>query len=335
MKNPAARLVWSSIKFLVAFNISASFAGELSEALRWWEPPQAFLCAATTGDFPSKFSSSDPSNCDDGDMTLFNGLLCQAGDQRGCDAVRLAQGADGRWWRSPRRIGWTSDSHPGEDVSFSLDQALGVMLYVAKAGDLTAFDRWVHWLDANRPCLTKIGDQCLVNGWVRFCTDDADKRCTARPGDCAFLEATGRFVGSSNAGLCSDILRQLHLPNDWLPSVSEQVLGSASANTTGFPLHLAAVQLLLARTLGLKNDPKLDAAGKMLILKQSQNPFFQYLADGVTPQTTALLLQLCPSAERPSKDRNQWSWERDQDEKAWLDSMYWDCIFLGKQLAPQ
>ena len=82
MKNPAARLVWSSIKFLVAFNISASFAGGLSEALRWWEPPQAFLCAATTGDFPSKFSSSDPSNCDDGDMTLFNGLLCQAGDQR-------------------------------------------------------------------------------------------------------------------------------------------------------------------------------------------------------------------------------------------------------------
>ena len=326
--------IWFSctVTLALATFLARSSASPLTDALAWWEPPQAFLCsAAKTGAFPSKYSATDPDHCDDGDMTLFNGLLCKGGDRRGCDGVRLAQGPDGEWWRSPRRIGWTSNSHPGADVSFSPDQALGVMLYVAVSKDVNAFDRWLKWLDENRPCLVKVGSLCLQKGWVRFCTDDADKRCTARPGDCAFLEATGTFLASSAGDICTRILKELHLPSNWLPSVPTQVLGSASANTPGYPLHLAAVQLLLARTLEIK-DPMLTSAGQILAAKQSENPFFQYLANGSSPQVTALVLKLCPSQARPSVDRNQWSWERDQTDKAWLNSMYWDCIFLGKLL---
>src|SRR4051794_20855639 len=76
---------------------------ELSDRLLFWEPPHAFLCSDHGIRFPSKWTSNDPSSCDDGDMTLFNGLLCAAGDRRGCDGVSNAQDAGGRFWRSPRR----------------------------------------------------------------------------------------------------------------------------------------------------------------------------------------------------------------------------------------
>jgi hypothetical protein len=324
------------IVFLLIFGVSAgkAHASPLSDALAWWQPPQAFLCYGSNVDFPSKFSTSDAAHCDDGDMTLFNGVICVSGDQRGCDGVRLAQGADGRWWRSPRRIGWT---YPTYDVSFSPDQALGVMLYTGVAKNVIAFDGWVQWMADNRPCLVEIGGNCVPKGWLRYCTDDIpDRRCTLRPGDCTYLKATGIYLGSSKGDLCDKVLDELPsavapFPKSAILSVPAQVYASASVNQVGFPLHLAAVALLLARTLEIK-DSLLDSAGQTLAARQNQNPFFQYLSTGVTSGTITLLLNLCPNSNRPSNGRNQWSWERDQNDKAWLDSMYWDCIFLGNAL---
>jgi hypothetical protein len=324
---------------LVGLSITSTitcFASPLTDALACWDPPRAYLCPTSNGSFPSKYSASDPQGCDDGDMTLFNGMICVSGNQRGCDGARLAQGADGRWWRSPRRIGWT---YPNYDVSFSPDQALGVMLYTGFTKDLAAYDRWVQWIDDNRPCLIKIGSNCLQKGWLRYCTDDSvDKRCTFRPADCTFLTATGQHLGSAKAGLCAKVFAELPtnvipFPQSLILSVPAQVLASATANQSGFPLHLAAVELLLARTLKTQ-DPNndVDKAGTILVTKQDQNPFFQYLANQPFPQVTAQLLKLCPDPTRPSNGRNQWSWERDQKDKAWLESMYWDCIFLGELL---
>ncbi len=323
----------AAILFGFFVHAEMSIASPLSDALSWWQPPQATLCHLSNIDFPTKYSSSDPLNCDDGDMTLFNGMICASGDQRGCDGVRLSQGSDGRWWRSPRRIGWT---YPNYDVSFSPDQGLGVMLYTAVAKDVAAFDRWTKWMDDHRPCVLEVGSTCFKKGWLRYCDDDIpDKRCTFRPADCTFLKATGAFLGSPNENLCEKVLAELSVgvpfPTSEILSVPKQALASASVNETGFPLHLAAVSVLLAKTLGLK-DTDLDTAGQVLAGKQDQNPFFQYLANGTSPATTKLLLSVCPNQNRPSGLRNQWSWERDQSDKAWLDSMYWDCIFLGRLL---
>jgi hypothetical protein len=47
-----------------------------------------------------------------------------------------------------------------------------------------------------------------------------------------------------------------------------------------------------------------------------------------------LILDKCPSIERPSKRRFQWFPERGEDlqgdtnQPAWAQSMYWDCLFL-------
>ncbi|MER8369675.1 hypothetical protein [Mesorhizobium sp. M1378] len=101
-------------------------------------------------------------NCDDGDMTNYNGMLCAVGDQRGCDAVRNAQDADGRFYRSPhRRWMWAarcySKENPFDEKRFreqcanglSPDMNLGILLYVIATRDAGAYDRWLNWLDAN------------------------------------------------------------------------------------------------------------------------------------------------------------------------------------------
>jgi hypothetical protein len=330
MNSRCVSLIIALFIMIVASRVSAT---PLSDALSFWEPPQAFLCSATGNPFPSKYAAGDPSKCDDGDMTLFNGLLCSAGDSRGCDAVRLAQGADGRWWRSPRRIGWT---YPTHDVSFSPDQALGVMLYAASTGNVNGFGRWVQWMKDHRPCLIVFGGRCIQSGWLRYCDDDIpDKRCTLRPGDCTYLKATGNYLGSAYANVCDEVLDELSIAAPFaknaILALPDQIVASAVANTPGFPLHLAGVALLLGRKLGNK-DPKLDVAGQTILKKQDQNPFFQYLASIPTANVTNQLLSLCPTPTAPSGNRSQWAWERDQAEMAWKDSMYWDCIFLGKML---
>jgi hypothetical protein len=168
-------------------------ADELGEHRQFWEQ-SAFLCAApgmftpAPTPFPSKIGpgSASPQLCDDGDMTLFNGLLCAAGDQRGCAAVKASQDRDGRFWRSPRRLGM--DSSNGSDVSFSEDQALGVMLYLLQSNDASAFDNWAIWVASHRPCLVMKNGTCDLPGWPRFCTDDSDNRCAMRPMNCLVLD---------------------------------------------------------------------------------------------------------------------------------------------------
>jgi hypothetical protein len=74
-------------------------------------------------------------------MTFFSGLLCAAGDPRGCKGVALGQETKtGRWWRSKRRIGEQEDA---KYSSFSTEAGLGVLLYLVKTGDKAKFDAWL------------------------------------------------------------------------------------------------------------------------------------------------------------------------------------------------
>lgn len=51
-------------------------ADELSDRDAFWRT-KVFTCTTATGQaFPSKEVVGQPQDCDDGDMTLFNGLLC-------------------------------------------------------------------------------------------------------------------------------------------------------------------------------------------------------------------------------------------------------------------
>ena len=59
-----------------------------------------------------------------GDSVLFSAILYYSGEEWAGESVRRSQGADGRVWRAPQRVG--KDSEP----TFSRDHLLGAMLYM-------------------------------------------------------------------------------------------------------------------------------------------------------------------------------------------------------------
>jgi hypothetical protein len=301
-------------------------ADDLADRDAFWRQ-KAFLCAVVSPPFPSKEILGQPQDCDDGDMTLFNGLLCAAGESAGCDAVARSQDADGRWWRSPRRIGWEAPAH---DVSFSPDQSLGVLLYAVQTGDKARFSHWLSWIESNRPCLANIGNTCFKYGWLRFCRDDQDKRCTLRPADCVRIEEVAKKL-TVDGMLCRRVMRDLGLPEDVLLPLGDFLLAAAAVNDPGFPQHLVGVDILLARKLSVDID-KVNQAATVLFARTKDNPFFQYLTDGATSTVTTAMLSACPAPDRPSTNRFQWTWERVAKPNSWTESMYWECIFLGDLL---
>lgn len=332
------------LSLMFIFFSSSSFAAsadDLDQRMAFWRS-QAFRCTDVPGvSFPSKERAVDGGNsssCEDGDMTLFNGLLCAAGEQEGCVGVLKSQGADGRWWRSPRLIGREA-SNQNDQVSFSPDQALGVLLYLTKTRSVDAFNGWTSWLYAHRPCLVDLGGTCVFAGWVRYCPDDVySKGCTFRLIDCANLAVSGKYLGSSSADLCRRVLISFNIDvdkiRDFIYPTELLATGAAAVNETDYPLHLAAVELFLLKRLG-DTSPYVQAGGLILAQRDSGNPFFLYLAGEDTEKIRTLLLSECPSPNSPSASRQQWSWERLSTDMPWKDSMYWDCIFMGRLLGAQ
>ncbi len=318
---------------LVLACVSDVCADEIPARMAFWES-KAFSCSDAGAPFPSKETpggEGQSSTCDAGDMTFFNGLLCAAGESRGCDGVKRAQGPDGRWWRSPAHIGKEATSGT-YDVSFSPDMARGVLLYAVETNDVAAFRSWVQWIDKARPCVVKVGGTCLLQGWPRLCTDDVkDKRCTFRPTTCNDLELVGKRLGVPEADICRRVLKTFQIRDDYIIPTTELAAGSAVVNESGYPMHLAGAEIFMIDKLGLTSVYS-RAGAVALALREPMNPFFMYLAEGPTQKVKDLVLQLCPTPEKPSRVRHQWAWEREAAEKAWEESMYWDCYFMGKLL---
>lgn len=307
----------------------SAYADPMSDAMKYWES-KAFSCNETGTPFPSKAHGIPPTTCDAGDMTLFNGLLCAAGEQRGCDGVKRAQGPDGRWWRSPAHIG--KESNAGYDVSFSPDMARGVLLYAVTTKDATAYRAWVNWIDKARPCVLKVAGQCVLQGWPRICTDDEkDKRCTFRPTTCNDIENVGKYLGVAEADICRRVLKTFQIRDDYIIPTTELTLGAGLVNEPGFPMHLAGAEIFLIEKLGLTSVYS-RAGAVALALREPKNPFFLYLAEGPTAKVKDLTLKLCPKVGETQHELHQWAWEREAADEAWEESMYWDCYFMGKLL---
>lgn len=319
--------------------LTSASADLLDERYKDLWRPTAFLCEAWKDGvkFPSRPTGVANQPCDDGDMTLFNGLLCASGEPLGCLGVKEALDKNsGQWHRSPR-IRVNGNDRGG--ASFSPDMALGVQLYLVTTKDVDSGRNWLLWLHNHVPCWVELGGTCIVRAPVpRFCTDppkEGEKEnfeCTLRPGDSAALSSTVSWL-QKNAGLAD-------LPNGSLrgnlgsfsgktPSLLE---ASALVNKPGFSQHLVAVGILLERLQQVK-DPALDRAAKTLASREPNNAFFKWLAEGPTQSVRDLVLARCPAADRiPEPPLHQWQWEREDADKAWLHSCYWDCIFMYRML---
>lgn len=188
----------------------------------------AYRCVAPDGLlFPSKMEGNSKNLkytlCDDGDMTLFNGILCYSGVGIGCESVKRSQTSNGRFWRSPLRAQnnnlhfedgdpYTSDY--GRDKSFSPDMETGVLLWAMKTkndpGTRAALDSWFAWMSNNRPCMAtrpifdypcptrdyplrmcRTGGGCILRNLPRYCEHE---NCTMRPLDRDMDNAVFNYV---------------------------------------------------------------------------------------------------------------------------------------------
>jgi hypothetical protein len=97
----------------------------------------------------------------------------------------------------------------------------------------------------------------------------------------------------------------------------------------GFELHLAAVNLLVRRSMQQRSTT-LDSLAQALVSRQPENPFFAYLKHGSSGRVLQQTLQWCPRTQ-PTM-RVQWSFERNQDDSPWERSMGWECVMLANFL---
>jgi len=299
-----------SLCALIVLNLgwsSYADAQTLDENEQIWRSSVARFC----GEYPSK------ENCDDGDSVLFNGLLCMSGEELGCKTVRDSQDASGQFWRSPRR----NPNNLNEKSSFSRDQTLGVLLYLAKTRDTAAALSWMRWIEENAYCAVKnpSGEGCLVT-IHRVCLDSDNGSCTMT----ASLWGLTRKVWDALGLLPNRPMQDFNNAD-----VSDLEIAAAAIEEPGYKLHLKAVSSFLRLTLG-ESLTRSKRIVEKLYARESANPFFQLLAEGPSEPLTAHLLDVCPKpTDSLDYVRFQWAWERATSEQAWRKSMGWDCIFMA------
>ncbi len=298
-------------------------AFDIMQALESHEQEWTRLSPLCSG-YPSK------AKCDDGDSVLFNGLLCHAGFELGCETVRKSLNTStGEWVRSPRRVEYSPLAD--EDAkSFSRDHLLGILLYTAKTADFASYDTWRRWMRDSPKCLVQVLGRCLWESQVGHLCRTFDFGCLYLPGVNRLSDTVLSLAGGRNKQW--RIAEGGNFSTEWI------LRFELKATSPGYPLHLKAVSLLLLGSLGYDKD-FVSELSQDLVKRDPRNLFFQFLADdstsGTIRQSQSLLDQCAVSFNNLRKrdsTRNQWSFERDSSEKAWRSSMGWDCVFLNRML---
>lgn len=322
--------ITSLLAALIFFSCGA-YAQSEAEILRRVETwnRDAPTCLVEGIRHPTKQSDETSHKCDDGDMTLFSGLLCSSGDQRGCDAVRLAlDEKTGLWHRSPR-IRLLGKNDRGNADS-SPDMAMGVQHYLVTTGDIARAKLWFAWMNSNYYCVP-FKSLCLTK-IPKFCpTDD----CVMRPQDAAWLSATVNYLQKFHGmGALQDGPLRAYLGtfSGYGDAISEIL---ANVERTGFPQHVNASAIWLLKKTGAE-DYRLAQGAEKLRERNPGNAFFSWLARKPKVAVINETLLRCPSD--PSTlvhPLYEWQWERDNHPDpdthlfAWQQSCIWDCIFMA------
>lgn len=232
----------------------------------------------------------------DGDSMLWAGLLCASGEVDQCNAAYISID-NGKINRAPGRLNQSKNSS-------SRDMFLGAMHYVVATKDAQSADAIYNYIKNNN---------------YKLCLDAVDNRCEISPKANSPLWGTmgavWKFVGLSR----TSEMKAAENADDTL--IKFQSVWAES----GYPTHLVAVQLLLRKQVGAWTVQLQDAAN-VVANRQPNNPFYDFVANGPTSRSAALVLAQCPST-KPER-AHQWAWQRDESEAAWNESMGWDCIFL-------
>lgn len=310
----------AEISFAFA-GLSADKAAALKDKAAGW----AEFGATCPSGYPAKPSAEQP--CDDGDAVIFNGLLCYSGNAVACKAVGDSQTADGRWWRSPRRAA-------GEGrvaaASFSRDQLIGVIFYLmslyktepeAARQKATA---WHGWIKAN-------GD-ALCTGTVTTCTvAPVNWTLIARLFDFMKLpldDNLQNYLGSESNKIILTVISLLTEPGFQLHNYAATALAFAEM---GFGETMVPWMKAVKKVKGMEDNPFIELTGKLTCAGTCTSK--QSLDSQSLDDIAATVLRLCPDVATTASNRSQWGWERKTSEKAWENSMGWDCVFMANYLA--
>lgn len=301
--------------------LSAENAASLKDkALGWAE-----FGATCPAGYPAKPSAELP--CDDGDSVIFNGLLCYSGNAVACKAVGDSQTADGRWWRSPRRA---AGEGRVSSASFSRDQLIGVIFYLLttyKTEPELARQKataWHSWIKAN-------GD-ALCTGTISTCTvAPVNWTLIARLFDYMKLpldENLQNYLGTEDNKIILTVIQFLTEPGFQLHNYAATALAFAEM---GFGETMVPWLKAVKKVKGMEENPFIELTGKLVCAGTCKS---KEQLDGATLDTIAAkVLAQCPDVAATTSNRSQWAWERKNSEKAWENSMGWDCVFMANYLA--
>jgi hypothetical protein len=242
---------------------------------------------------PTTDNFPSKANQNQGDMVLFNGLLTYSGYMQAGPYIPASISDDGRPTRSPR----LANAEPELD-GFSKDMLLGILLYSVKTKDSKPLQKVMQYVK-------KTG--CL-------CPKSSDNRCKITPTIAYLTNKVAKHLGIKE--------RLFTYLNGPLFSLLEWT--AASFNPKGYQLHLVAVKTLIRQELGEDCYSTVEKLNERDI-----NPFFVYLS-GDKVKSYELLVERVSGLPNPSKF--QWSWEREDSEKAYNESMGWDTVFMCNML---
>ncbi len=273
------------------------------------------MLSAGAVSFPSGGNGAAP---EDGDMALFGGLLCRSGASDGCDLLRNAATADGRFWRSPRRV---NEPDTTEHATFSGDQLRGVLHYFTTVGDKEGLRKFLRYLKTQKTFVPDAGTP-LLSGYSSCPNRYPNFTCLISGDD---WQALGLLA--ARHGLADELPADLSTIKSSYGFDYEHLLWQSLITNAGYRLHLIANTAWIMRSLGEK-DLRLEKVIRILNARQPQNPFFAYLLHGPDKRVERLADAKCLPPDAPRDSFVDWAWQRDDRSERWKVSMVWDCVFI-------
>ena len=291
--------------------------------------------ATTCKDFPNPgrsylngITENRDGTCYQWDMNQRAGMGCIAATLAGdadtvsarCRDVITAQTPDGRWFRGASRIQAEKDKCDSHNPdcpelnAFSRDALMGMVGYWTATRlqgnpNRSSAVKWLEWVNAHRGMMCDRAD---------------DNRCQIMPDTWSLLGQVWRVLGLTPN---TEMKNNADIYGLVLPVANPPI---------GFELALLVDGVFVRRLWNqFDSDPRIAATEKKILDQAAQkayqlqplNPYFDFIANGVSDPMIDRLLTYCPVIG-PQVNVTDWAWQRDTTKRAWEISMGHDCIFL-------
>lgn len=256
----------------------------------------------------------------DGDAAVFNGILWFSGEDNLIPLSSYLE-VDGRPRRNPLRVATTP-----EENSFSRDQTLGLLAYLAKTKDIEMGNRLTQYINSISNHVVKSCPEDICNfSLPLFYTYNmvaTEVGFEKLPLWLSLDEDNSTLIEENKDNLTTEEKDEIVAS-----TFSDSVLYIATKLASpGYPLHLAAVQLMLKKNYSWSKMNQRTA--NLLQAREKWNPFYVWLAQGVSEEALQRWLDLAPQ-NPPTCSRVDWILQRSEEQMRQNCSYGWDFIFVS------